>query len=489
MNRLREKIVPMADVQTQPPHSVEAEQGVLGSILVDPVTILEAKQQIERKHFFVPQHAMIWDALVKMFDQKKAIDIITVTQELRDQNVLDLVGGAGFVTGLFTFVPTAANIEYYLDTMRDKFVLRETIMTCTEAVRRAYEEQNEVQSLLDEVQAKMTGIALNKLEQSPLQLIKEDVGMVMDEFENANEHRGRTQGIATGFFDLDRMTNGLNPGEMYVVAARPSMGKTAFVMNIAEYVACSRVEREKWEYKGYPVAVFSLETSRHRLVRRMMCARARVDLQKLRDGQLSEDDFQNVFEAATKLVGAPIYIDQTPALRVFEFKARCRYAVVSLGVKLIAIDYVQLMTSGGKAAENPYERSIELTRISQTIKEVARELNVPIIAIAQLNREAEKNQSGRPRMSNLRECGALEQDADHVWLLWRPEYYADDDEEKLKLSGEAEVIVAKNKDGPVTSGDKKVKLVFFKQFTRFESRTKEFLSNDPAKRQEGFQDE
>lgn len=492
----RRNISPLDDpvnVHRLPPHSVEAEQGVLGSILASPVTILEAQEKITRDHFYVPSHAVIWDALVKMYEEKKGIDIITVTQELRDLNFLDAVGGAGFVTSLFTFVPTAANIEHYLDIMRDKFVLRETIRACTEAVRRAYDEQDEVQPLLDEVQGRMTAIALNKLEQSPLRQINEDVSAVLDEFENAKRHRGRTQGIATGFIQLDRMTNGLSPGEMIVVAARPSMGKTAFVMNIAEHAACSRttdiVSRktgEKWQYKGIPVAIFSLETSRHRLVRRMMCGNARVNLQRLRDGHLKGDDIPKLTEAASKLMAAPIYIDETPALRLFEFKARARYAVVSLGVKLIAIDYVQLMTAESKRpAENPFERAMELTRISATIKAVARELNIPIITIAQLNREAEKNQSGRPRMSNLRECGALEQDADHVWLIWREEYYANDEEDKKATEGEAELILAKHKDGPTGT----IKLTFLKQYTRFETRAgEELYSNDPEKRQEGYQD-
>lgn len=468
------------------PHSVEGERGILGCVLAKPVTILEAQERITPQHFYVPAHRAIWDALVAMSELKKAIDIITVTQELRDRNSLEAVGGASYVSELFAFLPMAPSIEFYIDIVRDKFVLREIISACSEAVRRAYEEQGEVRELLDEVQARITAIALDKIVESPLRQIEENVQGVIEDFENAHKHRGRTLGLSTGFVDLDRMTSGLHPSEMIVLAARPSMGKTALAMNIVEHVALERVERGKWKYPGYAVAVFSLETSRHRLVRRMICGRSRVSLQKLRDGMLTTDrskhevtDIDKITKTASEFMHAPIYIDETPALRIFDFKSRSRYAVVKLGVKLIVIDYVQLMTTGGKAAASPYERSIELTRISATIKEVARELNVPIIAIAQLNREAEKNSSGKPRMSNLRECGALEQDADLVGLIWREEYYEHDEEAKREIEGEAELIIAKQKDGPV--GD--IKLTFLKEFTRFENRTAAMYSNDEEQRQ------
>lgn len=488
-NRLKEFTAGPAcivQIQQEAPYSVEGEQGILGSVLSKPVTLLEAQEQITGGHFYVPAHRIIWDALVEMSEQKKAIDIITVSQALRDCNLLEAVGGAAFVTSLFTFVPTAANIQYYIDIVQDKFVLREIITACTEAVRRAHEEQDDVRGLLNEVQARITSIALNKLIESPLRHIEENVQGVLDDFENAHKHRGRTLGLATGFVDLDRMTSGLHPSEMIVLAARPSMGKTALAMNIVEHVALKRKDG-KWDYPGHSVAVFSLETSRHRLVRRMICGRSRVALQKLRDGMITTDrerheitDMDKITKAASEFMHAPIYIDETPSLRIFDFKSRARYAVVKLGVKLIVIDYVQLMTTSGKAAGSPYERSLELTRISATIKEVARELNVPIIAIAQLNREAEKNTSGKPRMSNLRECGALEQDADLVGLIWREEYYERDEEAKREVEGEAELIIAKQKDGPVGE----IKLTFLKEFTRFENRTAAMYSNNEEERQQ-----
>lgn len=502
-NRLKTPTARAIGVFQTVPHSVEAEQGVLGSILIDPVSIFEAQEHLSPEHFYVPAHRVIWDVLVDCLEKKKAVDLITFTQELRDRNLLDSVGGPAFVTNLFTFVPTSANILYYIEILRDKFILRRVIGACTEAVRRSYEEQDEVNLLLDEVEEQITSIALGNCGQSPLVAINDTkdgnsaIQDVIDEMESAHKHRGRTQGLATGFHDFDRTTSGLHPGELVVLAARPSMGKTALAMNIAEHVAlrrgcsCGKVhdsrvmkcaECETWNNPGHPVAVFSLETSRHRLVRRMVCGRAKVSLQKIRNGHFKESEIQQLIAAASKLSEATIYIDDTPSLRIFDFKSRARYAVVSLGVKLIIVDYVQLMTTGAKAAANPYERSIELTRVSQTLKEVARELNVAIIALAQLNREAEKNTSGRPRMSNLRECGALEQDADVVALIWRQEYYEEDEDAKKECEGEAELIIAKHKDGAVGT----IPLTFLKEFTKFESRTKELYTNDPDERQEGY---
>jgi replicative DNA helicase len=459
------------------PHSVEAEQGILGSALLSPNSVLmECQEKISEAHFFVPAHKTIYSTLVDCFEKKKPIDLIAFSQELRDRNLLDAVGGASFVTDLFTFVPTAANVDYYIEIVREKFILREVIAACTEAVRRAYEEQDNVHELLDEVQERITSIALDRLSESPVRHIKDDALGVLEEYENAYKHRGRTQGLATGFVDLDRMTSGLNPGDMWVIAARPSMGKTALAMNIAEFVAMSRKDG-KWDYKGKAVAVFSLETSRRRLVRRLICGRSHVSLQRLRDGMLAEDDFPVLTKAASAFCEAPIYIDETPGLRLFEFKARARWAAVKLGVKLIVIDYLQLMKSGSKRAE--FSRVLELTEISATIKEVARELSVPVIAIAQLNREAEKHESGRPKMSHLRECGAVEQDADVIGLIYRQEYYEKDAEAKKEVEGEAELIIAKHKDGPVGT----IPLTFLKEFTRFESPARPMYSNNPEKRQ------
>jgi replicative DNA helicase len=499
----RPSIRPVEGIHRMPPSSMEGECGVLGSILYGGETrpnesaeaMLQAQDMIGPQHFYVAANRAIWEVLVSMFEQKKPLHLLALTQELRDRNLLDSVGGAPYVSELATYVATSASIEYYLDVMREKFILREIITVCTEAVRRAYEEQDAVNELLDEVQRNITAIALDRSADSPLKRINEVVFQVVEDVKMAHKHRGRTTGLATGFLDLDRMTSGLQPGELIVIAARPSMGKTSFVMNIVQHVATPRVtgprwDPTRWKYPGYPVAVFSLETSRYRLVRRMVSGEAHVSLSKMKDGFLrKKEEIPRVEDAGIRLEPLPVYIDETPSLRIYDFKARARYAVVKLGVKLIAIDYVQLMMGGGKRdAENAYERSIELTRISASLKTMARELNVPIIAIAQLNRESEKKgASGRPRMSQLRECGALEQDADFVGLLWREEFYEDDEQKRLDVEGEVELIVAKQKDGPTNT----VKLVFLKEYTRFENRAglTDMYSNDPEDYQEGYREE
>lgn len=472
------------------PHSVEAEQGVLGSILKEPQhALMECQGKINQEYFYVQAHQTIYGVLEEMAEKKQAIDLITLTQTLDDKNVLEQVGGPVAVTQLFTFVPTAANVTYYLEIVRDKFILRQVIASGTEGVRRAFEEQDDVMTLVDRFQQQVTAIALDRNNTSPLVPVKETVPEVIDQIEKAFEQRGRVQGLQTGFVDFDRMTNGLHPGEMIVIAARPSMGKTALAMNIVETVAFDRTDG-KWEYKGVPVAVFSLETSRARLVRRQIASRARVSIQKIREGFLAEADFPKLTEAAGKLQTAPIYIDDTPGLRLFELKARLRWAVVKLGVKLAVIDYLQLLKNPSKRAE--FSRVLELTEISAGIKEIGRELNIPIITLAQLNRETEKREGGRPRMADLRECGAIEQDADLIALLYRPEQYAEDEESKRELCGQAELIIAKQKDGPTGP----VHLTFLKEFTRFEDRAvmiggeevhRPLYSNNPKLRQSQLQ--
>lgn len=452
------------DIHRTLPHSIEAEQGVIGSALISPNEVLMiCMEKIGPEYFYVPAHGMIYSVLVELFERKQAIDLVTFTQVLRDKNLLETVGGASKVTELFTFVPTAANLTYYLEIVRDKFILRQVIAVSQEGHRRAFEEQDEVYALVDDFQEKVTAIALDNFKATPLVAVGETVPEVLEEIDNAYNHRGRVQGLETGFVDLDRMTSGLHPGEMIVIGARPSMGKTSLAMNIAEHLAFDRSDG-KWEYKGVPVAIFSLETSRARLVRRQIASRARVSIQKMRDGFFAERDFPALRAAGERLSNAPIYIDDTPGLRLFEFKARLRWAVVRLGVKAAFVDYLQLMKNPSKRAE--FSRVLEVTEISAGVKEIGRELNIPIVVLVQLNRDAEKHESGRPRMMHLRECGAIEQDADLIALLYRPEVYTEDDEEKKRLEGEAELIIAKQKDGPVGT----IHLTFLKEFTRFEDR-------------------
>ncbi len=449
------------DIHRSPPHSVEAEQGVLGSMVIAPQeAIPDAITKITEEYFYIPAHQTVYRILVEQWSAAQGIDLITFTQTLRDQNVLESIGGPPFITSLFTFVPTAANLDYYLEIVRDKFVLRRIIATCTEGVRRAYEEQGEVSSLLDEVEQNVFTVGEERAK-AQLEPMKTHVMGALERIEKLFENKGSISGIPTGFKDYDRMTSGLHPAEMTVIAARPSMGKTAFAMNIAEHVAIQQ---------KLPVAIFSLEMSSQQLVQRMLCSRARVTLERARDGFLSDSDFPKLTHAASRLAEAPIFIDDAAAVNVLELRAKARRLKSREGIGLVVIDYLQLLRSPTRrAADN---RQLEISEISAGIKGLAKELDIPVIVVAQLNRNPEMRTGsgkGRPRLADLRESGSIEQDADVVALLVREEYYADTDEEREDLQGKAELIIAKQRNGPV--GD--VKLTFLKEFTRFEDRREE----------------
>src|SRR5438477_2458345 len=445
------------DIHRAPPHSVEAEQGVLGSMLIAPQEAIPASiEKIEEPYFYIPAHQIIFRVLVEQWNAGHAIDLITFTQTLRDQNLLETVGGAVFVTSLFTFVPTAANIDYYLEIVRDKYVLRQIISTCTESVRRAYEEQGEVGPLLDEVEQKIFNVGDDRF-RGQLLTMKEQVMGALESIEKLWERRGGITGLSTGFIELDRLTSGLHAAEMIVIAARPSMGKTALAMNISEHVAIAQ---------KLPVAVFSLEMSSQQLVQRMLCSRARVNLQRVRDGFLAERDFPSLTAAASKLAEARIFIDDAASLSILELRAKARRLKAQQDVRLIIVDYLQLLRSTSRRAQD--NRQLEISEISAGLKALAKELNIPVIVVAQLNRQPEARSGGKPRLSDLRESGSIEQDADLVGLLVRPEIYEEDEEARAEKEGEAELIIAKQRNGPVGE----ISLTFLKEFTRFEDRAR-----------------
>jgi replicative DNA helicase len=457
------------DIHRTPPHSVEAEQGVLGSMLISPrETIAECVEKINEGYFYVPAHQTIYTVLVELWNAGQAIDLITFTQVLRDRNLLESVGGAAFVTSLFTFVPTAANVQYYLDIVRDKYVLREIIAAATESVRRAYEEQDEVNNLLDEVEQRIFAVGEDRFKGQMLTM-KEQVMSTLESIEKLFENKGAITGVSTGFRDLDKLTSGLHSSEMIVIAARPSMGKTALAMNIAEHAAIQL---------KLPVAIFSLEMSAQQLVQRMLCSRARVNLTNTRDGFLAETDFPKLTNAASKLAEARIFIDDSAGLSILELRAKARRLKAQQDVQLIVVDYLQLLRSTSRRAQD--NRQLEISEISAGLKGLAKELKIPIIVVAQLNRNPEiRTGSGKgvPRLADLRESGSIEQDADLVGLLVREEYYADSDEERTELEGKAELIIAKQRNGPIGQ----VKLTFLKAFTRFEDR-----AEDAAEPEEAF---
>jgi len=443
-----------------PPHSTEAEQGVLGCCLLDPNQCvgecIETLKDDGQMAFYDLRHQTVYETLATMFNARQPIDLITVQQHLKDRQLLEQIGGIAYLSQLQDAVPSAANLAYYLDIVREKYLLRKLITTCSGVVGKVFDYEGNVEELLDEVEKEVLRVNESRSQASMVPvntLVHEAIATI----ENYFARNGQLGGLGTGFADLDKMTDGLHGGEMIVIAARPSMGKTSLAMNIAEHVAL--------ELK-LPVGVFSLEMSSASLILRMMCSLARVNLRSIREGFMSESDFPKLTNAAGRLSGSKLFIDDTAGLSILQLRARARRMAQQHGIKLFVIDYLQLLNStAARAKEN---RQQEIADISSGIKALAKELKVPIIVLAQLNREIEKDKNRKPRMSDLRESGSIEQDADLVGLLYKPD--TDDDEaapaeaDGLPVS----LVIAKQRNGP--TGD--VHLTFLKPYTRFESAAK-----------------
>src|SRR3954470_7312205 len=398
-------------VDRLPPHSIEAEQGVLGCILLSPhecmgETIEKFKQGAEV--FYDLRHRVIYEVLAEMYDKKEGIDLITFGQRLKDRQQLEAVGGLVYLSSLPDAVPSAANLSYYVEIVREKYILRRMIQACTEVVGRVYDHEGEVDGLLDEVERDILQISEARVENTS-NTMKELVRKSITTIEQYHQRQGAVTGVGTGFLDLDKMTSGFHEGEMIVVAARPSMGKTSFAMNIAEHVAIDL---------RLPVGVFSLEMTAESLVLRMLCSRSRVNLRNIRDGFLAERDFPKLTGAAGKLANSPLFIDDTPGFSILQLRAKARRMYQQHGIKLFVVDYLQLLNASSQKIDN---RQQEIAQISNGIKALAKELNVPVIVLAQLNRELEKDKNRKPRLSDLRESGAIEQDADLVGLLYKVE--------------------------------------------------------------------
>jgi replicative DNA helicase len=443
-----------------PPHSPEAEQGVLGCVLISPNDCMGdciGKFKAGAEVFYDLRHQTIYGALSEMYDAREAIDLITLQQRLKDRNLLEQVGGIAYLAALPDTVPSSANLSYYADIVQEKFLLRKMIHTCTDVVGRVYDFEGDADVLMDEVERDILQINEARV-QSKTILIKELVHNAITTVENFHQRQGMLTGIGTGFTDFDKMTSGMHAGEMIVIAARPSMGKTSLAMNIAEHVA---VEEK------LPVGVFSLEMTADSLVLRMLCSRARVNLRSMREGFLSERDFPKLTGAAGKLSSAPLFIDDTPALSILQLRAKARRMKQQYDIKLFVIDYLQLLHSTARRAQD--NRQQEIADISSGVKSLAKELAVPVIVLSQLNRELEREKNRKPRLSDLRESGAIEQDADVVGLLYKPS--SDDEESVAGEEQEAQAVnllIAKQRNGP--TGD--VNLTFLKQYTRFENAAK-----------------
>ncbi len=447
-------------VDRLPPHSPEAEMGVLGCVLLSPNECMGEcieKFKAGTEVFYDLRHQTIFNILSEMYDRREAIDVITVQQQLKNRQLLEQVGGIAYVSSLPDAVPSAANLRYYLDIVQEKYLLRKMIHTCTDVVGRVYEFEGEVDSLMDEVERDILRISESRV-QGQTNTIKDLVKKAITTIEDFHQRQGVLTGVGTGFVDLDKMTSGLHGGEMIVIAARPSMGKTSLAMNIAEHVAIEQ---------RLPVGVFSLEMTADSLVLRMLCSRSRVNLRSVREGFLAERDFPKLTGAAGKLANAPLFIDDSSGLSILQMRAKARRMSQQYGIKLFVIDYLQLLHSTSRRAEN---RQQEIADISSGVKSLAKELNVPVIVLSQLNREIEREKGRPPRLSDLRESGSIEQDADVVGLLYKPKV-GDDDDGGSTVEEEAvavNLLIAKQRNGP--TGD--VNLTFLKPYTRFENAAK-----------------
>ena len=439
-------------IERVPPQNLEAEQAVLGAKLIEKEAIAKVTELLKGGDFYREAHRLIFEAMLDLYNRNEAVDMITVIELLKREDNLEKVGGIAYVTSLANSVPTAANVHYHAKIVEEKALLRQLIQTSTKIAALGYEGSEEVSQIVDQAEKMILEVSNRRIggDFTPIKSI------VLDAFgkiEQLYESRGGITGLATGFKDLDRLTSGLQNSDLILVAARPSMGKTAFTLNIASNVAI----REK-----KAVAFFSLEMSKEQLVQRMLCAEASIDSQKLRIGELEDDDWTKLINAADRLSGAPIFIDDTAGISVLEMRSKARRLKVEHDLSLIIIDYLQLMQgSGGKGGEN---RQQEISEISRSLKGLARELGVPVIALSQLSRSVESRQVKKPMLSDLRESGSLEQDADIVAFLYREDYYNPDTENK----NITEIIVAKHRNGPVDS----VQLFFHKQFTRFADLTR-----------------
>ncbi|HRR40703.1 MAG TPA: replicative DNA helicase, partial [Syntrophales bacterium] len=434
------------------PQNLEAEQAVLGGILLDNQALNSVMEILRVEDFYSEAHRKIFAAILDISEKSRPSDLVTLNDYLRDKKQIDAVGGAVYLASLVDTVPSAANIVHYSKIVKEKAILRNLIGTATDILTKSYNAGSDVDGLLDEAEHAIFEISENKIKPSfsPLKdLIKDSFRTI----ERLYEKKELITGVPTGFEKLDEMTSGLQRSDLIIIAGRPSMGKTAFALNIAQRAAIE---------SGIPVAIFSLEMSKEQLAFRMLSSEAMVDSQRLRRGYPGETDWPKLTTAAGRLAEAPIYIDDTAAISVLEMKAKARRLKAESGLGLLIVDYLQLMRAGGSRDS----REQEISEISRSLKALAKELNIPVVALSQLNRQVEQRTNRRPQMADLRESGAIEQDADVIMFLYRDEVYNRTEEN----TGLAEVNIGKQRNGPTGT----VKLVFLEKFTRFENPSREY---------------
>lgn len=438
-----------------PPNNIEAEQSVLGAMLLDKEAISAATEFISGEDFYREAHKEIFDAIVDIYNKGEPVDLITLTEKLKTRNTLEAVGGITFLTNLMDAVPTTHNVRYYAKIVEDKSLLRKLIKSSNEIIQKSYEASEDVGEIIDSAEKGIFNISLNRSTQGFVHL-KNILNANFDRIEQLYLNKGKITGVPTGFHDLDNKLSGLQKSDLILIAARPSMGKSSFMMNIVQHAAV----REK-----ITTAIFSLEMSKEQLTQRLLCSEALIDAHRLRIGDINEDEWVKLARAMGPLSEAPIYIDDTPSISITEMRAKCRRLKLEHDLGLIVIDYLQLMQGKGSAES----RQQEISEISRSLKALAREINVPVVALSQLSRAPEMRADHRPVLSDLRESGAIEQDADVVMFLYRDEYYHPDTEKK----NIGEVNIAKQRNGPTGT----IELVWLGQFTKFVNKEKHISAN------------
>ena len=436
----------MADeIKRIPPYSLEAEQTVIGSMLMSREAVYTATEYVSEDDFYTPEQRTAFAAIYTLFRENRSIDLITVQDQLNKMGKLEEVGGIEYLTNISLNVPTSAHVKEYARIVQEKSVLRRLIRSANDIAADSFEGKEKLEEILNKAEERIFNIIQNR-RTSDLVLIKNLISPALDSIARAYGQHGAVTGLPSGFIDLDHMTAGFQPSDLILVAARPSMGKSSFVLNITQYAA---VKEKK------SVAFFSLEMSKEQLTSRMISAEAMIDAQKIRNGNLETTDFERLLNGASVLGEAKIFIDDTPGISVADLRAKCRKLKLTHGLDLIIIDYLQLMTGSARSES----RQQEISEISRSLKAIAREMQAPVIALSQLSRAVESRSEHRPMLSDLRESGAIEQDADVVMFLFREEYYNATPENK----GQAEVIIAKQRNGPTGSA----KLLWLGEYTRF----------------------
>ena len=442
-----------------PPQNIEAEQAVLGAMLIDKEAIAKATEVLSADDFYREAHRVIFSAMLELYNKNEAVDMVTVTEILKRDNKLEDIGGIAYITSLANVVLTAANVKYHAEIVAEKSVLRQLVRVSTEIAAMGYEANEDVGTLLDTAESRILEIS-NRKKKNDFTAINDILMDSVQSIESLLQNKGGLTGLPAGFADLDKLTSGLHPSDFIILAARPSMGKTALALNIVQNVAL----RAHKVIGGEPrsVAFFSLEMSKEQLVNRMLCAEAGIDSQRLRVGEMRDEDWTHLWDACDTMSRAKIYIDDTAGITAMDMRSRARRLKAEHGLDLIVVDYLQLMQGSGKR-NNSGDRQQEVSEISRSLKALARELDVPVLALSQLSRSVESRQVKRPMLSDLRESGSLEQDADIVAFLYREDYYNPETENK-----HTELIIAKHRNGPVDT----VNLFFQKQFTKFVGFTK-----------------